>query len=253
MNEKLKNRVPHIIFLYWVIKIASTTLGETGADMFSMTFNLGYGQTIAIFMSVFIMLLLIKLSSKGYHPLLYWFTFTATAIAGTAVSDFIDRTLGLGYTWGTVILITLLLVTLIVWYKNERSIDVEYITKPSVEVYYWVAFLIANTLGTAAGDFLSDVLGLGFMNSAVLISAVLVCIALLHYFTKVSGVLLFWFAFVLTRPFGATFGDLLTKPVVKGGINFGTVGSSIVFLIILIFAIFYETRLEKRKLLVSSK
>ena len=247
MSTTVKNRVPHIIFLYWVIKIVSTTLGETGADMFSMTFKLGYGETIAIFISLFLTLLVIKLFLKGYHPLTYWLTFTASAIAGTAISDFIDRTLGLGYTWGSVILTTALLVTLAVWYKKEKSIDVEYIAKPTVEIFYWIAFLIANTLGTAAGDFVSDNLGLGFENSAIVISALLIIIALLHFFTKTSGVLLFWLAFVLTRPFGATFGDLLTKPIVKGGLNLGTVGSSIFFCVILIFAIAKETKLEKNR------
>ena len=247
MNTSIKNRVPHIIFLYWVIKIASTTLGETGADMFSMTFNLGYAQTIEIFMSLFLLLLVIKLLLKGYHPLAYWLTFTATAIAGTAISDFIDRTLKLGYTWGSIILTTLLLISLAVWYKKEKSINVEYIEKPSVEIFYWVAFLIANTLGTAAGDFFADDLGFGFIKSAILISGLLVIIALLHFFTKISNVLLFWLAFVLTRPFGATFGDLLTKPIAKGGLNLGTIGSSLFFCVILIFAIAQETNLEKKK------
>ena len=247
MNTAVKNRVPHIIFLYWVIKIVSTTLGETGADMFSMTFKLGYGETIAIFIGLFLILFLIKLFLKGYHPLAYWLTFTASAIAGTAISDFIDRTLRLGYTWGSVVLTTTLLATLAVWYKKEKSINVEYITKPTVEIFYWAAFLIANTLGTAAGDFVSDNLGLGFQNSAIVISVLLMIIALLHFFTKTSGVLLFWLAFVLTRPFGATFGDLLTKPVAKGGLNLGTVGSSIFFCVILIFAIAKETKLEKER------
>ena len=247
MNTAVKNRVPHIIFLYWVIKIVSTTLGETGADMFSMTFKLGYAETIAIFISLFLILLAVKLFLNGYHPLAYWLTFTASAIAGTAISDFIDRTLGFGYTWGSVILTTILLITLAVWYKKEKSINVEYITKPSVEIFYWAAFLIANTLGTAAGDFVSDNLGLGFQNSAIVISVLLIIIALLHFFTKTSGVLLFWLAFVLTRPFGATFGDLLTKPVAKGGLNLGTVGSSIFFCVILIFAIAKEAKLEKSR------
>ena len=247
MSSQLKNRVPHIILLYWVIKIASTTLGETGADMFSMTFNLGYAETIAIFMSLFFVLFAVKLFLKGYHPLVYWLTFTASAIAGTAISDFIDRTLKFGYAGGSVFLITLLLITLAVWYKKEKSINVEYITKPGVEIFYWIAFLIANTLGTAAGDFAADNLGLGFMHSAILMSVLLIIIALLHFFTNVSKTALFWFAFVLTRPFGATFGDFLTKPVIKGGINFGTIGSSIVFCVILIFAIAHETKLEKQK------
>ena len=247
MNTTMKNRVPHIILLYWIIKIVSTTLGETGADMFSMTFNLGYGNTIAIFMSLFLILLGIKLSLKGYHPLVYWLTFTASAIAGTAISDFIDRTLGLGYALGSVILTATLLLILAVWYKKERSINVEYITAPTVEIFYWMAFLIANTLGTAAGDFFADNLGLGFMNSAILISVILITIALLHFFTKISKILLFWVAFVLTRPFGATFGDFLTKSVKNGGINFGTVGSSIIFCVILVFAIGRESKLEKER------
>ena len=251
LNTTIKSRVPHIIFLYWIIKIASTTLGETGADMFSMTFKLGYGTTIVIFMSVCLILLATKLLLKGYHPLAYWLTFTATAVAGTAISDFIDRTLKLGYTWGSIILTTLLLVSIAVWYKKEKSINVEYITRPSVEIFYWTAFLIANTLGTAAGDFLADVLGLGFAHSAILISGMLIVIALLHFFTKVSSVLLFWLAFVLTRPFGATFGDFLTKPIEMGGINIGTVGSSIIFCIILIFAIAKETKLEKHRCLAN--
>jgi len=243
----IKNRVPHIIFLYWMIKIVSTTLGETGADMFSMTFNLGYGETIMIFMSLFLILLAIKLFLKGYHPLVYWLTFTASAIAGTAISDFIDRTLRLGYAAGSVVLITILLITLAAWYKKERSINVEYITTPTAEIFYWMAFLIANTLGTAAGDFFADNLGLGFMNSAILISVILIIVALLHFFSKVSGILLFWVAFVLTRPFGATFGDFLTKPSAKGGINFGTVASSIFICVILVFAIARESKLEKER------
>ena len=247
MDTTIKNRVPHIIFLYWVIKIASTTLGETGADMFSMTFNLGYGETIALFLGLFLILLVIKLSMKAYHSVLYWLTFTASAIAGTAMSDFIDRTLKFGYALGSLFLITMLLIILAVWYKKEKTINVEYITAPSVEIFYWMAFLMANTLGTAAGDFMADNLGLGFQKSAIVISAILAIIVVLHFFTKISQTLLFWLAFVLTRPFGATFRDFLTKPIAKGGINFGTIGSSIIFCVILIFAIAQETKLEKQK------
>lgn len=247
MQATVRNRVPHIVFLYWVIKIASTTLGETGADMFSMTFQIGYAQTIMIFLSVFLILLLVKLSLKGYHPLVYWLTFTASAIAGTAISDFIDRTLKLGYMGGSAILTALLVVTLAAWYLKEKSISVEYIPTFQAEIFYWIAFLIANTLGTAAGDFIADDLGFGFVHSAMLLSGLLIVIAFLHLFTKVSGVLLFWLAFVLTRPFGATFGDFLTKPIERGGIHFGTVGSSIIFCVILLVAIAKETQLEKQR------
>lgn len=247
MVDNLINRVPHIILLYWVIKIASTTLGETGADMFSMTYNLGYGETILIFMGLFAVFLGVKLAIKRYEPITYWLTFTATAIAGTAISDFIDRTLGLGYTAGSALLVSLLLLVLLAWYVKEKSINVEYVTNTPVEVFYWLAFLIANTLGTAAGDFLADTLGLGFGTSAMLITGMLVAIALLHFYTKVSGTLLFWLAFVLTRPFGATFGDLLTKTHEKGGLDLGTVGSSLFFAVILVAAVYRETQLEKSR------
>lgn len=241
------NRVPHIIFLYWVIKIASTTLGETGADMFSMTYNFGYGNTILLFIGMFALFLGIKLTIKRYEPVTYWVTFTATAIAGTAISDYIDRTLGLGYTMGSGLLISLLLLILFAWYLHDKSINVERITNTTSEIYYWGAFLIANTLGTAAGDFLADELKLGFAQSAMIITGVLIIIVLLHFYTKASGILLFWLAFVLTRPFGATFGDLLTKTHDKGGLDLGTVGSSLFFAIILLIAVMREVKIEKKK------
>lgn len=246
-QEPALNRVPQIIFIYWVIKIASTTLGETGADMFSMTFEIGYLATIMIFLSLFLILLGFKLAIKKYEPILYWLVFTSTAIAGTAISDFMDRTLGLGYTAGSLILLGLLLVILIVWKLSEKSIAVEEIRTTKVEVFYWVAFLVANTLGTAAGDFLADELGIGFLASALIIAAILIGIVFLHFYTRVSGVVLFWVAFVLTRPFGATFGDLLTKPLDHGGLNFGTIGSSIFFAIVLVIAVMKEAQFERRR------
>ena len=168
------NRVPQIVFLYWVIKIASTTLGETGADMFSMTLNIGYGSTILIFLGVFVVFLGLKLWIARYEPILYWITFTATAIAGTAISDYIDRTLGLGYIAGSAVLVILLLATLTLWKKSEGSIAVEDIRTRKYEIFYWVAFLIANTLGTAAGDLLADEFGICFLTSAFLLAGVLI-------------------------------------------------------------------------------
>lgn len=247
MNNPMINRVPHIILLYWVIKIAATTLGETGADMFSMTFALGYGKSIVLFMSAFLIFLGFKLWIKKYAPVAYWLTFTASAVVGTVVSDYIDRTLGLGYLWGSALLISLLLIVLALWYLKEKSIDVEYITTPSIEIYYWLAFLIANTLGTALGDFLADSLEFGFLLSAGLISGLLILTAGLHFKSQVSGTLLFWIAFVLTRPFGATFGDLLTKPLEAGGLNLGTIGASLFFALVLVIAVFKETQIEKAK------
>lgn len=245
VSVNVLNRVPHIILMYWVIKIASTTLGETGADMFSMTYGLGYGSTILLFIGLFAILMSIKIAIQRYEPITYWLTFTASAIAGTAISDFIDRTLGLGYTAGSILLISLLLVTLALWYWQKKSINVEYITTGSAEFYYWIAFLIANTLGTAAGDFVADQLGLGFAAGAVLFTCSLICIALLHFFSRVSGILLFWLAFVLTRPFGATFGDWMTKPHEHGGLALGTVSASAVFMLIVVVAVLRESYLER--------
>lgn len=241
------NRVPHIILLYWIIKIAATTLGETGADMFSMTFNLGYGLTIALFMGIFFIFLIIKLAMKRYDPLMYWLVFTATAIVGTAISDFIDRTLGLGYTGGAVTLFALLLAVLGLWYQQEKSINVENIRTLPAELYYWLAFLVANTLGTAAGDFLADRLGIGFMDSALLIAGLLILCIILHFYSRVSSLLLFWVAFVLTRPFGATFGDLLTKTPEHGGLGIGTIGASVFFGVILLVALMREIKAENSR------
>lgn len=240
----INNRVPRILFLYWIIKVASTTLGETGADMFSMTFNWGYGISTLLFAGISVGLLILKLNLKKYNPVVYWALFTSTAIVGTEISDFIDRTLGLGYATGSALLISSLLVILFFWHKTEKTINVEQIVTHRAELFYWGAFLIANTLGTAAGDFLSDNLHLGFMKSALLISGVLVGIALVHILTRKWSVLLFWLAFVLTRPFGATFGDLLTKPVIKGGLGFGTIWASLFFAVILVVAGYKETRIQ---------
>ena len=246
-GREAPNRVPHILLAYWIIKVASTTLGETGADMFSMTLDLGYGTTIVVFVAVFAVLLAIKLAIGRYTPLSYWAVFTASAILGTVISDFLDRTLGLGYAAGSLLLTALLLFTLAVWYRVERSLSVEHIANRRAELFYWLAFLMANTLGTAAGDFLSDELGLGFLLSAAWIAGLLILIALGHYLTKISGVLLFWIAFVLTRPFGATFGDLLTKTQEDGGLNLGTYGASAFFAALMVIALWREARFERAK------
>lgn len=241
VNANLMNRVPIIVFSYWVIKIAATTLGETGADLFSQTLNIGYINASLLFLGAFLFLLIIKLTIKKYDPIIYWLVFTSTSVAGTAISDLIDRTLGLGYALGSLILIIGLLAILAIWYQKEKSISMEYITSGHAEIFYWVAFLIANTLGTAAGDYLADDAGLGFLFSAVLISLILLITALLHYFSNISSIFLFWIAFVFTRPFGATFGDFLTKPIESGGLDLGTLGSSVIFTILLIIFVARET------------
>jgi len=246
LDRESVNRVPHIILSYWVIKVASTTLGETGADMFSMSLGLGYASTILVFVAVFLATLAVKLAAGRYTPLAYWSVFTASAILGTAASDFLDRTLGLGYAVGSAVLTGLLLATLAAWYIRERSLSVERIENAGSELFYWFAFLIANTLGTAAGDYLADDLAIGFMYSAVLIGGSLVLIAIAHYASRISGVFLFWVAFVLTRPFGATFGDFLTKPLDSGGMAFGTYGASAFFALVMGVALWRESRAEAR-------
>ena len=175
------------------------------------------------------------------HPILYWAVILATSTAGTTMSDYMDRTLGVGYATGSLILITILITTLCLWYYSERPLSVTSIKSFKGELFYWIAILFSNTLGTALGDFLADNSGLGFAGGAILISSILVLVILAHYFTKISSVLLFWIAFVLTRPFGETFGDLLTKSTEKGGLDFGTKGSSLILFIVLLFLIIYTT------------
>lgn len=239
-------KVAEVNLIFWIMKICATTFGETGGDMLSMTLNIGYGLSSIILISFFIVTLVIQLTSKKYIPIIYWLVIIATSTAGTTMSDYMDRTLGLGYAKGSLILIALLCTLLFVWYKSEKSLSVTNIKTFRPELFYWLAILFSNTLGTALGDYLADDSGLGFAGGALLIGSLLVVVVLVKYFTDISTVLLFWIAFVLTRPFGATFGDFLTKPLDKGGMDLGTIGSSIVLLTILFVLILYTTRKEKK-------
>jgi len=238
MNKTAGNefisKLPLITAGYWIIKICATTLGETGADHLSMTMNAGYAVSSLIFIGIFLVSLFFQLRSGKFHPVIYWVVFTSTSIAGTAMSDFMDRTLGLGYGLGSMILLVLLGITLSAWYFSESSLSVTNIKTLKGEIFYWIGFLIANTLGTALGDFLADSSGLGFAGGAVLISFLLGLTLAAHYFTRISSIALFWIAFVLTRPFGATFGDLLTKSHTQGGLGLGTLGTSLILSALLI-------------------
>ena len=236
------SKLPQITFSFWVMKICATTLGETGGDLLSMTLNIGYSVASIILLSFFFATLLVQLFTKKYHPVIYWAVILATSTAGTTMSDYMDRTLALGYATGSLILVTLLISTLATWKATEKSLSVTEIKSLRGEIFYWTAILFSNTLGTALGDFLADNSGLGFSGGAILIGSLLLVTVLAYYFTKISHVLLFWVAFVLTRPFGATFGDLLTKPVEKGGLNLGTTGSSLVLFIILVVLIIIDIR-----------
>jgi len=227
------NKLPAITISFWIMKICATTLGETAGDLLSMTLHIGYAISSMLLLSFFLVTLFIQLSTKKYHPIIYWAVILATSTAGTTISDFMDRTLGLGYATGSLILATLLVITLIIWKITEKTLAVTNIKSTRGELFYWTAILFSNTLGTALGDFLADNSGLGFAGGAILIGSLLVLIVLAYKFSKISHIFLFWLAFVLTRPFGATFGDLLTKPIEKGGLNFGTIGSSAILFVIL--------------------
>ena len=222
------NKLPQVTLLFWIMKIAATTLGETAGDLLSMTLNVGYAVSSMILIGIFLVTLVTQLRSKKYHPLLYWTVILSTSTAGTTMSDFMDRTLGLGYAKGSLVLITILAVIFVYWHLSDHSFSVTEIKTFKVELLYWTAILFSNTLGTALGDFLADDSGLGFGGGAIFIGTLLVLTALAAFYTQISKTLLFWIAFILTRPFGATMGDVLTKSHEKGGLGFGTIGSSLV-------------------------
>jgi uncharacterized membrane-anchored protein len=241
MERETWNKIPALTLLFWVMKITATTLGETGGDQLAQTMGIGYGISTLIFFAFFLVTVSGQLAVNRYIPALYWAVIVATSTAGTTMSDFMDRSLGLGYMWGSVILVSILALILLSWKLVEKNLSVQDIRSRRGELFYWAAILFSNTLGTALGDFLADDSGLGFGGSAALISGVLLLVILAYFLTRISRVLLFWIAFVLTRPFGATFGDLLTKSVEKGGIGLGTAGTSAVLLGLLILLIIFET------------
>ena len=241
------NKVAKVTLTFWIMKICATTLGETGGDLLSMTLNIGYAVSALILIGFFLLTVSGKIMYEKFNPVLYWTVILSTSMAGTEISDFMDRTLNLGYTKGSLILVTLLLAVLAIWYFSEKSLSVSNIQTRKAEIFYWAAILFSNTLGTALGDFLADSSGLGFLGSALLIGSLIGLIVLVYFFTKFSRVVLFWIAFILTRPFGATFGDFLTKPSDKGGLNLGTVGSSLVLLSLLVFFIVFTTLRERSR------
>jgi uncharacterized membrane-anchored protein len=255
------NKVAKVTLAFWIMKICATTLGETAGDLLSMTMDVGYAVSSIILLGLFLATLVAQLSAKKFHPFLYWSVILTTSTAGTTMSDYMDRTLGLGYTRGMLILLAALLIVLGAWRLTVGSLSVSTIRTRRVEMFYWMAILVSNTLGTrrvemfywmailvsntlgtASGDFLADDSGLGFLGGALLVGGLIGLVALAYTFTKINRVALFWVAFVLTRPFGATFGDLLTKTPEKHGLGFGTIGSSAVLAVILVAVILYTTR-----------
>jgi len=219
MNEKTLTKVPEVTLIFWIIKIAATTLGETGGDTVSMTLNWGYLLGTALFLTLLAVLVVWQTAAKKFHPYLYWATIVASTTAGTTMADFADRSLGIGYTGGSTILFLCLMATLALWYWSLGSISVETVNTPKVEAFYWAAITFSQTLGTALGDWLADTGGFGYEGGALVFGAGLAVLAALYYWTKISRVTLFWAAFILTRPLGATVGDLLDKPIRHGGLD----------------------------------
>ncbi len=216
--ESSLSKVPEVTLAFWIIKIAATTLGETGGDTVTMTLNWGYLAGTLLFLLALVLLVVSQIAAKKFHPFLYWATIIASTTFGTTMADFADRSLGIGYTGGSSLLLFCLLATLGLWYWSLGSISVNTVSTPKAEAFYWTAITFSQTLGTALGDWMADSTGLGYEGGAVVFAAALAIVAVAYYSTSVSRVTLFWVAFILTRPLGATVGDFLDKPVRNGGL-----------------------------------
>ncbi|WP_433466474.1 COG4705 family protein [Spirillospora sp. CA-128828] len=235
-------KLPEITLVFWIMKIAATTLGETGGDLLAQTMGVGYAVSSVVLFTVFLASLAAQLCVKRFHPVLYWTVILSTSTAGTTMSDFMNRTAGLGYLRGALVLISALGAVFAVWRFSGRPFDVTRVTDLRGESLYWTAILFSNTLGTSLGDFLADDTRLGFGGGATVIGGLMILIVLARYCTPVSVTLLFWVAFVLTRPLGATTGDLFSKPVAKGGLGYGTIGASLILTTVLLILIAYQAR-----------
>ena len=218
-RERTLSKVPEVTLGFWFIKILATTLGETGGDTVTMTLDWGYLAGTALFALLLIGLVVAQIRAKRFHPALYWATIVASTTFGTTMADFADRSLGIGYTGGSTLLLACLAAVLALWYRTEGTVSVNTVSTPRVEAFYWAAITFSQTLGTALGDWLADTGGLGYEGGAVVFAAALAVVVFLYYRTQVSRVGLFWAAFILTRPLGATVGDFLDKPVANGGLN----------------------------------
>jgi len=234
------NKVAKITGLFWIMKIIATTLGETLGDLLAHTLHLGYTTGLVLTGIFFLIFLFVQIRSKQFVPVLYWLVIVGTTTGGTELSDFMDRTLQLGYLTGSLILVTLLINTLWLWKNTLGSIQVYPVFQKKAELFYWIAILFSNSLGTAFGDFLSDTVGLSYLNGALVTAGVIGVVVLLHYISKINPLVLFWIAFVFTRPFGATFGDLLTKTTTEGGLDLGTLPATLVIISLLGALIVYS-------------
>jgi len=227
-------KIPEVTLAFWIIKIVATTLGETGGDAVTMSMNLGYLVGSAIFVTIFVVAVGIQIAAKRFHPFLYWAVIVATTTAGTTIADFADRSLGIGYAGGASILFVLLIASLGIWYLSVGSVSVDTITTPKSEMFYWTTIMFSQTLGTALGDWMADMAGLGYEGGALVFAAALAIVAGAYFYTSLSRTLLFWAAFILTRPLGATVGDLLDKPVADGGLALSRFSASAILAIIIV-------------------
>jgi uncharacterized membrane-anchored protein len=231
------SKVPAVTLGFWVIKILATTLGETGGDTFTMTMNLGYLTGTAIFLPILAVLVMMQIAARKFHPIIYWSTIVASTTAGTVMADFADRSLGIGYVGGSTLLLICVLISLAIWYRSEGTVSVNTVSTPRVEIFYWATITFSQTLGTALGDWMADDTGLGYTGSALVFSAALAIVAVSYFWTTISRVTLFWAAFILTRPLGATVGDFLDKPLDHGGLALSRPIASMVIVLLIITSI----------------
>jgi uncharacterized membrane-anchored protein len=241
-EQDIFSKVPAVTLSFWIIKILATTLGETGGDALSMSMNLGYLVSTGIFAGIFLIAVLAQIAAKKFHPLLYWTTIIATTTVGTTLADFVNRSLGIGYAGGTA-----LLASLVLWYRTLGSIAVSTVKSPKAEMFYWVTIMFSQTLGTALGDWTADTAGLGYTGGAIVFGTMLVAVAVAYYQTNISQTLLFWAAFILTRPLGAVVGDFLDKPIAKGGLNLSRYTASAVLLASILVCLFIFSQKPAKK------
>src|ERR1700704_478377 len=239
-SQLVLRKLPHVTALFWVIKIIATTLGETAGDLFAQTLRIGYLVSTIILLALFLIAVMVQLRARRFHPAIFWTVVALTSTVGTTLSDLMNRTGGLGYTGGALVLSTGLTIVLIVWWRSGQTLDVENLATFKGELLYWIAILFSNSLGTSSGDFLADTLGLGFRPTALMLSAIMVALVAAHYFTRVNGTLLFWIAFILTRPLGTVVGNILSKEPARGGLNWGTAWTSGALLAVLIGLVAYQ-------------
>lgn len=254
--QEMVAKVPQVTLVFWIIKILATTLGETGGDAVTMSWlgettsagnGSGYLVGTAIFGVIFIAAVLVQIKAAKFHPFLYWLTIVATTTVGTTLADYCDRSLGIGYAGGSSILLLLVIVSLVTWRSSTGSISVETVSTPNVEIFYWVTIMFSQTLGTAVGDWVADTNQTGYLGAAAIFGGLLVVTALLYYLTRISRALLFWGAFVLTRPLGAVVGDLLDKPHSDGGLALSRYTASLALLVVIVALILIIPQKPARK------